>query len=487
MKHNKKISAFNEDVLADHDATSLKQMIVSGDVSALEVVDASIIRSKKVHTQLNAVFSDSYETALEKAKQLTRQPSNGAFSGVPSFIKDTDDVKGLPTTFGSAATAKTLAKKNSQFVDQYESLGFINLGKSSLPELGLTGTTEPVAFGAAHNPWHKDYSTGGSSGGSAALVAAGVVTIAHANDGAGSIRIPASCCGLVGLKPTRSRLVNVDGSGIMPVNTLSQGVVTRTVRDTVAFYSAAENYYKNPKLPAIGDITNGIRRRLKIALVTSSSGASVHKDCMDSAQKAAKLCESLGHQVEVIQFPFSEDVLRHFYNYWGLMAFTLKNFGSSLVGKGFDKSKLEPLSHAFSDRFYRAKFTLPSMIYNLKKFSQQYSKFFEEYDVLLSPTLATPPPKLGHLSTEIEGETAIQRLLDFIPFTPFQNISGAPAISLPMGVSQQGLPIGIQFSAAYGQDKLLLELALELEQAMPWVHLNNVTDKHMNSVNSSAI
>ncbi len=477
MKKNPQISAFSDDVLADHDATALKQMINSGEASVLEIVEASIARAEKVQPQLNAVISESFDSAREKAKQVTRQSLSGVFSGIPSFIKDTDNVKGLPTTFGSLAAPRTLAKKNSKFVDQYESVGFINLGKSSLPELGLTGTTEPVAFGPAHNPWHEDYSTGGSSGGAAALVAAGVVPIAHANDGAGSIRIPASCCGLVGLKPTRSRLVNVDGSGIMPVNILHQGVVTCTVRDTVAFYRGAESYYKNPKLPSMGGVTHGIKRRLKIALVTTSSGASIHKDCVDSAHNAAKLCESLGHQVEVVQFPFSEDVLRHFYNYWGFMAFALKNFGSSLVGKGFDKSKLEPLSHAFSDRFYRAKFTLPSMIYNLKKFSQQYSKFFEEYDILLSPTLATPPPKLGHLSTEIEGETAIQRLVDFIPFTPFQNISGAPAISLPMGVSQQGLPIGIQFAAAYGQDKLLLELALELEQAMPWASLSNITDK----------
>jgi amidase len=370
---------------------------------------------------------------------------------------------------GSRALPNKPADASSRFVKQFLSVGLVNLGKSTLPEFGLTATTESLMTGPTRNPWNPDYSTGGSSGGSAALVAAGVVPLAHGNDGGGSIRIPAACCGLVGLKPSRSRLADAEGSEKMPINIVCQGVISRSVRDTAAFYAVAEKHYRNPDLPEIGLVQNPGKERLRIGLFTDTpDNTPIHSDSVEAVVTAGRLCEDLGHHVDRISCPFNKQAMGDFLIYWGMLAFYIYHFGRKLFKTDFDRKKLESWTLGLSLFFRKNLLKTPHIIRSLKKFSNQYEKIFSEYDILLTPTLSHAPPKIGYLGPEVSFETHFERIRQYAAFTPPQNIAGAPAISLPLGFSRNGLPIGIQFAAAYGQEKRLLELALELEEARPW-------------------
>ncbi|WDP83950.1 MAG: amidase [Desulfobacter sp.] len=336
----------------------------------------------------------------------------------------------------------------------------------------MTGTTEPLVSGPTRNPWHLGHSTGGSSGGSAALVATGVVPIAHGNDGGGSIRIPASCCGLVGLKPSPGRLPNRDGADKMPINLVSHGILSRTARDTAAFYAGAEKYCSHHKLPEIGEVRHPGKQRLRIALITEAPHFSPdNANGVDQVIKAGKICEALGHRVEQIPFPFHKQVMDDFFFYWAALAFSFHHFGHKITGTPIDKSKLERFTLGLS-RYYRNNILkTPFVIRRLRKFAHTYDRFFKKYDILLSLTASDASPQLGYLSTTLEFDIAFERLKKFIPFTAYQNLAGAPAISLPLGKGRQGLPLGIQFAAAYGRDKRLLQLAFEMEEAMPWSRL----------------
>ena len=468
MEEEKTVNAFCNDALGTLDGVELAKLISDKEIKVIEVVEAAITRAKKVNPRLNAIATETYEHALAQAEESTESP----FGGVPSFIKDTDDVEGIPTLFGSRAISSKPAEKSSKFVEQYNAMGFVSLGKTTLPELGLTATTESLATGPTRNPWNLDHSTGGSSGGSAALVAAGVVPIAHGNDGGGSIRIPAACCGLVGLKPSRGRLPNRDGSDKMPINIVSHGILSRTVRDTAAFYAAAEKYFFDPNLPEIGLVKHPGRQSLRIAMITNAPDfAPGDSSTLDQVIKAGKICEDLGHKVEEIPFPFHKQVMDDFFIYWGALAFSFHHFGKKITGSTIDKNKFEKFTIGLS-RYYRKNiFKTPFVIRRLRKFVHLYEKFFDQYDVILSLIASSSSPKIGYLSTELDFDIAFERLKKFIPFTAYQNIAGAPAISLPMGLCKDGLPIGIQFAAAYGQEKLLIELALALEEARPWPRL----------------
>lgn len=459
------LHAYSNDFLGTMDGVETAEKIATGKISATEAVTAAIERAKQVDPTLNAIVTEMYHQALE----LSRSPRAGIFSGVPSVIKDTDNVAGAPTRYSSRAVPTKIKKKSCPFVRQFQSLGLICLGKSNLPEFGLTATTEPEATGPVRNPWNLNYSAGGSSGGSAALVAAGVVPLAHGNDGGGSIRIPAACCGLVGLKPTRGRLVKVDGSELLPVRTLHQGIVSRTVRDTAAFYEGAEKYYRNPKLPEIGRVLHPGKRRLRIGLFTETPfGTQSHAETVEMVFDAGKLCERLGHAVIEIRCPFHETVIADFWWYWGMMAFMIRYFGFYIVGPGFERSKMEEWSVGLGRIFRQRAQKAFTIIRHLKRFEKTYNEIFRDYDILLSPTLSHPAPKLGYIGPGVPFETALNRVGDYCAFTPFQNISGAPAISLPMGVSKSGVPMGVQFAAANGMERLLLELSYEVEAAKPW-------------------
>ncbi len=458
------MTSFCGDVLGKADAVEIARRIRDGEISSREAVEAAIARAERVDPLLNAIAAPLFEAARTAAET----PCAGPFAGVPTFIKDTDAVEGSPMRFGSRGLPTTPSRESTPFVKQFLSLGLINLGKTTTPELGLTGTTEALVYGPTHNPWRLGVSPGGSSGGAAALVAAGVVPLAHANDGGGSIRIPASCCGLVGLKPSRGRLAEVEGSHLLPINILHQGMVSRSVRDTAAFYHAAERRHRNPRLPEIGLVTHP-GRRLHVGFFTELDDQTPsHPDCTAACNAAARLLESLGHTVEHVTPPFEDSFHEDFFLFWASMAFAITRFGTKLIHPEFDRSRIEPftegLARYFTGRAHRA----PGAVLRLRGFARRYARGFDRYDVLMNPTVGMPPPEHGYIGPDVDFDTALERLKWFIPFTPMQNVAGGPAVSLPLGQSRDGLPLGVQLAAALGGERTLLELALELEQARAW-------------------
>ncbi len=465
----KRISAFCNDALGTLDAVGVAQKISRGEISAIEAVEASIARARSVNPAINAIVTETFDLARKQVKNIIP----GSFAGVPSFIKDTDDVEGVPTLWGSRAVPNKTNRKSKKFVKQFFSLGLICLGKSALPEFGLTATTEPLSSGITRNPWNTDYSTGGSSGGSAALVAAGVVPIAQGNDGGGSIRIPAACCGLVGLKPSRGRLERVEGSNLMPVNILHQGVLTRTVRDTATFYAGAEKYCRAPKMPEVGLVQGPGKKRLRIAMFTDTPfGTPCHAKSADQVRRAGMLCEELGHSVKEIPCPCTAEMADDFILYWGLMAFSIRFFGPVIIAPGFDRSKLEDWTINLSNHFRKNCLKTLSTIKRLFRFAKTYNDIFSTCDIILNPTLSHPTPEIGYIGPDVPFEEAFERVRQYVSFTPLQNVSGAPAISLPLGFSSNGLPLGLQFGAAFGHEKELLELAFELEETRPWPRID---------------
>ena len=470
---NKRIHAFQDDALGTLDAVGVAAAIASGSISAAEATEAAIRRAEKVNGALGAIAFPAFDMARERA----RTPFTGDLAGVPTFIKDNEMVKGLPTQFGTGSFRAKLAKKNSRYVEQFLSTGLNSLGKTTMPEFGLICSTENPRWGITRNPWNTDHTPGGSSSGSAAMVASGVVPIAVANDGAGSTRIPASCCGLVGLKPSRDRLYNAEGTDSMPIQIVYEGALTRTVRDTAAFYAAAERYHRNTSLPAIGHVQHAGTKRLKVVFFDNIAAGKTGRQDDDTYRTytaTARLLESLGHHVELRPFPIDIDVLADdFLNYYGMMAFAMKNLGRFVFGVKPDASVLEPFTLGLSAQFRRNIFHLRSSIRNLKAAGVKAESLFADYDIIMTPVLAHTVPEIGYFSPELSYAEVSKRAVSFASFTGMQNVTGAPAISLPMGVSQGGLPIGMQFSAVQGQDRLLLELAYELEAAQPWRFMYN--------------
>lgn len=455
-----RLSTFSDDALADMDAVGLREALSAGRVSAAELRQAALQRAQAAEP-LNGVV-----TWVDP-----QEPASGAFAGIPTFIKDNEDLAGYPTTLGSRATPRHPAARTSRFVGHWQQLGLETLGKTALPEFGLTATTEPIVHGPTRNPWDLDHSTGGSSGGSAALVAAGVVPLAHANDGGGSIRIPAACCGLVGLKPSRGRLVGVEAMDHLPVNLVTQGVVTGTVRDTVEFYRAMAEVHRVDHLPPIGP--TGDPGRLRVGVITQAvAGLPVDPQVRAAVESAAALCEGLGHHVEYVPNPFTDQIAHDFLRYWGMLAFSLQRLGSQLFGTDYDPAQLEPFTVYLSKFFSSVAVGLPGSLRRLRRFGTTHDAAFDGFDVLLSPVLSSPPVRIGHLGPDVEPRENLIRVLRYASFTALQNVVGAPAISLPLATSAGGLPIGVQFAARFGQEQMLLDLAALLEAARPWARID---------------
>lgn len=460
-----RVSAFADDALARHDAVTLAGLVAKKQLQPRDLIAAAIARAEKVNDKLNAIAAPAFDLATSK----TNAQVTGLLAGVPTFIKDTEEVEGLPLYMGSQALPGENSSHSSDIVQQVNATGLVTIGTSTTPEFGLKGTTESVRFGATRNPWHTDFSTGGSSGGSSALVAAGVVPIAHANDGAGSIRIPAACCGLVGLKPSQGRLAGKQVPGYLPANIFHEGVVTRSVRDTAAFYFATEQSGKPCGLKPIGNVQNPGEQRLKIALLTQScTGVSCDSQNLAAVHQVARLCEQLGHQVELIDNPFYAGFDEDFWILWAHLAFAVRYMGKSMVSNNFNHKKLQDWAKYLVRYQWRQLHKTPGAFLRLKKFAQQYHQFMLNYDMLLTPTLGTPTQKIGYFGPEVDGDVHFERIKPLVPFTKYQNISGAPAISLPLASSSNGLPLGVQFAANFGEEAKLLALAFELEQAAPW-------------------
>jgi amidase len=457
-----RVHAFTDDALADHDAVALAGLIRKGEISASEAADAAIVRAEKVDPELNAVVYAAYD-------RLKPSTVDGLLAGVPTYVKDNTDVRGMPTNHGTAAYVGKPAAKDGPYAGQYRGSGMTVLGKSRLPEFGLNASTEFADAEPTRNPWNPEYSPGASSGGSAALVAAGVVPIAHANDGGGSIRIPAACCGLVGLKPTRGRHLNADQARSMPINLVSEGVVTRSVRDTATFLAAMERTWRNTALPPVGLIEGPANRRLRVGVLTASLGG-VEADAETTAtvaETAARL-EKMGHDVGPATLPVGEEFVEDFVNYWGLLAFFAGALGKRALDREFDSSKLDGFTKGLSSTYRRHFYRTPVTVFRLSRVKNAYADMMTKHDVVLSPVLAHSPPKLGHLSPNVPFDELLARLQRYVAYTPLNNVAGTPAISLPTGANTDGLPVGVQISGAHGDERTLLELAFALEQDRPW-------------------
>jgi len=450
------------------DALETAARIAAGDVSAEEVIRAAVDRAGAWEPHINAVVTETYEAGIERS----RQPLSGTFAGVPSFIKDLDNVAGVPTGLGCRAYADFVPNKTAACVQQFLDTGFVNLGKSSTPEFGLSATTEPQGADPTRNPWDRARSSGGSSGGAAALTAAGVVPLAYASDGGGSIRIPASFCGLVGLKPSRGRLTDMERAAKLPIKIATYGVVTRTVRDTAAYYAAVEQAGSGRGLKPVGDVRGPGTEKLRIGLyIDSPLGHPVDPAARAAVEETGRLLQQLGHSVSEVT-PFPEKVVRSFardfFNYWAMMGAGVRFMTRRQLGKRYSRDLMEDWTHSLAGHFQRNLLRTPQSLLGLRRFEQIYADAFSELDVLICPTTAGPAPTLKHLSPEQPFQIKYDRLHELVPFTPVQNVSGAPAISLPMGTSAEGMPIGVQLASAIGDERRLLELAFALEEAKPW-------------------
>src|SRR5690625_1449055 len=468
MEH---VHAFGDDALDDLDAVGLAEAIQSGRVTRAQAVDAAIARLHRVNPQLNGLAYAAFESARQRADQ----PPPGRprfFDGVPTFLKDNVDAAGMPTMQGTDAWTPHPAAADGDFARLYRALGLNTLGKTQLSEFGFSAAAEHPRIGPVRNPWNTDYTAAASSSGSAAFVAAGVVPLAHANDGGGSIRIPASCNGLVGLKPTRGRLPLDKDLRMMPLRIVYNGVLTRSVRDTAAFFREAERLAPARRLPVVGDVTGPGRRRLTIAVVTRSIRRDARPEVTELTLQTAALLEDLGHRVEQVAAPpvpaqFADDFLL----YWASLATALVRGGRRMFGPTFDRDKLDNLTLGLDAHARRHLHRLPLAVARLAASRRRSARFFRDYDALLTPTVAEQTPKVGHLDPTADYEQVIDRLMDWVAFTPLQNATGDPAISLPLAQTAAGLPQGMMFAAERGAEARLLELAFELEEARPWARI----------------
>lgn len=461
-----RVHAFGDDALGDSDAVGLVEAQRRGEVSAEELVEAAIARTEKVNPALNGLAFQAYDRARARARQHRRY--GGFFDGVPSFVKDNVAVAGMPTMNGTDAWDPVPASQDGDFATAYLATGLVPLGRTRMSEFGFSAAAEHPRLGAVRNPWHTGHTAGASSSGSGAFVAAGAVPIAHANDGGGSIRIPAACNGLVGLKPSRGRLPLDSDMRQMPLRIVANGVVTRSVRDTAAFYREMEKAVANPKLPPIGDITGPDSRRLRIAVCTRSITHEASPEVAELTLKTAALLEALGHRVTVIDNPVPQRFIDDFLLYWSFLAFALVRGGKRTFGPTFDRGRLDNLSQGLEQHAARNLHRVPTAIARLARVRRITSRLQADHDVLLTPTLAHATPPVGHLDPTAPYRQIIDRLVEWVAFTPLQNATGEPAISLPLAQSGTGMPVGMMFSAGVGEEARLLTLAFELEEAQPW-------------------
>jgi amidase len=436
------------------------------------LVEAAIVRTEAVNPKLNGLAYEAFDRARARAR--ASRPYGGYFDGVPSFIKDNVAVAGMPTMQGTDAWDPRPVSGDGDFAKVFLGTGLVPLGKSQMSEFGFCPAAEHARIGPIPNPWNPGYTSGGSSSGSAVFVATGAVPIAHGMDGGGSIRIPASCCGLVGLKPTRGRLPLDKDVRRMPLKVVHNGVLTRSVRDTAAFYREAERIWRNRKLPPIGDVTGAGTERLTVAVFTRSLFRDADDEMRELTLKTAAELEALGHRVEHLDTPpVPETFADDFVLYYALLGFALVRNGRKMFGDSFDRTKLDNQTLGFERFAARNLHRLPLAIARLRAVRRRTARLFGSYDVVLTPTLPDPPPRIGYFDATAGYGQIIERITDWLAFTPLQNATGEPAISLPLAESAAGLPIGMMFAAPIGQEARLLELAYELEDARPWARIQS--------------
>lgn len=465
---NRRAVASPED-LALLDAIDQAALVESGEVSAIEVIEAAIARIERLNPRLNAVVTEAFDRARARVQA---GKEDGRLWSVPYLLKDLLPYEGLRYTRGSNLFRDAIAESHGPYVDKTEAAGLIVLGKTNTPEFGLISTTEPLALGVARNPWNTDYSTGGSSGGSAAAVAARMVPAAQSSDGGGSIRIPASQCGVFGLKPSRGRFPYRRATRTSwPISI--RHAVSNSVRDSALILALTEQG-EGATLPSVGFVSPERPRRLKIALsLKSGSGALPHDDVARAVEQAGKLLEDLGHDiVPTEETPLADPAaFEHFLIHWASWAFGIVQDVESRSGRSArETGLLEPWTIGLAD-YFRSKpsSALPDAVDAFRVTAEKVANFFGDYDSWLSPVTAGPAPRLGHQAPTVRFDTLLDRVIRFAAYTPLHNVAGTPAVSVPFSRSEEGLPIGVQLSTGVGGEALLLQLAYHLEETRPWI------------------
>lgn len=481
---------------ANYDALGLAQLIKNKEISATELLDLAIATAEQENPAINAIITKLYDFGHQQIKQGL---PDGPFSGVPFLLKDLlGSLAGTPMSNGSAAYKGSISPSDCELVKRYKSSGLVIFGKTNTPELGLMGVTEPKAFGATRNPWNLNHTPGGSSGGSAAAIAAGIVPMASGGDGGGSIRIPAACCGLFGLKPSRGRTPTGPYYSELWDGAAAEHVLTRSVRDSAAMLDVisgpdGSSPYPVRKETGYLDCLKTTVRPLKIAYsVQSFFDRPVTEDAIKSVQHTVKLLESLGHTVEAVHPYINADDLTDSYltMYYGHVAADLE-FAAKLLKTNFSNLDVEDttkLMGYIGKKISAEQFVTAKRRWN--EFSQSMHTLHQEYDLLLTPTLGSEPVKIGEfelslidkLGMKMVNAFGLQKLLlktgmtkklalenlEKLPFTQLANLTGQPAMSVPLYWTESGLPLGTQFMAPMGDEKTLLQLAKQLENAQPW-------------------
>jgi amidase len=480
-----------------YDALGLAELVRKGDVTPAELCEEAIERIERVNPQLNAVVRPMYDQGRETASKAgTDKP----FAGVPFLLKDLIfDYAGVPTSRGCKSYQNVVIDHDSEIVVRFKEAGVVILGKTNTPEFGLMGITEPQIFGPCRNPWNTDHTPGGSSGGSASAVAAGIVPFAAGGDGGGSIRIPAACCGLFGLKPSRGRNPSGPDHGVAWQGAVQDHVITRSVRDSAAMLDATQGADTGTPYeirPPAGSYREALAEEpgpLKIALNTQSPiGTAVHPECVQAVEKTAKLLEELGHSVEEARPDIDGLALAKSYLtlYFGEMAADIDGL-EKVLGRKAVPDDVEPLTWtlALLGKSYSAGYFVTALR-EWDHAARKMGGFFQTYDLYLTPTMAYPPARIGELQPKpseallmkvvntlragwlLKASGMVDQLatrsLERTPFTQVANLSGLPAMSVPLHWTPEGLPCGSQFIAPFGDETTLFRLASQLEKAQPW-------------------
>ena len=462
---------------SSYDGLGLAELVRKGEVTALELLEEAIARVERHNGKINAVVYKFYDKAREGA--AARRAGGGPFEGVPFLLKDIlGDCEGVPTRFASSYVPSFPSPIDCELVARYKRAGLIPFAKTNAPEFGLPPITEPRLYGPARNPWNTGRTPGGSSGGSAAAVAAGIVPLAHANDGGGSIRIPAASCGLVGLKPTRGRNSLGPNIGDVMGGLVVEHVVSRTVRDSAAALDATEGpavgdpYFAPPKArPYALEASTG-PGRLKIAFWTRNlNGEPAHEEAARAVLGAAKLCSELGHEVEEAAPSLeSEQAAPAFVTLYAAGLASNLELIRQMTGVAPSPDRVESLTlnlYETGRQVTGAQYLLA--VAALQRLSRQFAQFFQEYDVWMTPALGCPPLEVGAIDFESPTASLLdERIAAFTHLNPVYNITGQPAISLPLHWTADGLPLGVLFGAKYGDEATLFRLAGQLEAAQPW-------------------
>ncbi|MEK9541635.1 MAG: amidase [Gammaproteobacteria bacterium] len=463
-----------------YDALGLAELVRTKQISSIELLEVAIALTEKLDSKLNAVPIKHFELARENLKNNT---DSGIFNGVPFLLKDLNNyLKGTVTSGGSRVLENITADHTSELVKRTLDSGLNIFGKTNSPELGLTVTTEPVLYGPTRNPWDLDRSSGGSSGGASSAVAAGIIPMAQASDGGGSIRIPASCCGLFGLKPTRARTplgpASLEGWGGQSIF----HCVSVSVRDSAALLDVTSGPEKGAPYRSAYQEKSFLEQiniepgNLKIGYLEDSS-ISVDEDVKEVMNSTIDLCQKLGHSVESTKINFSSEEI-------SLAIITIISSNVSYAVKSqSDQTGREVSNEYFENVTLQMaengnNFSASDYVNAIKinhRLGQELEKMFDQYDVLLSPVLASPPVKIGTIDMNTNDmKTYVERLTKYSPFTGIFNQSGQPSMSVPLFRTKDNLPVGSMFSAAFGNENLLFSLAGQLEQAQPWVEPLNV-------------